>query len=52
MTDGCFGTCERLQQAGQVHRVRYHEDTEFVICSDGIFDVFWDEEWPADDAKT
>ncbi|TFJ85655.1 hypothetical protein NSK_003163 [Nannochloropsis salina CCMP1776] len=29
--------------AGERHRVVYHEDTEFILCCDGRFDVFWDE---------
>lgn len=29
---------------GERHRVTYFEDTEFVLCCDGGFDVFWEEE--------
>ncbi|CAA7041199.1 unnamed protein product [Microthlaspi erraticum] len=30
--------------AGDVHRVKYHEDTEFFITWDGHWDIFFDEE--------
>ncbi|KAJ4892891.1 DNA-damage-repair/toleration protein DRT102 [Raphanus sativus] len=30
--------------AGDVHRVKYHEDTEFFIAWDGLWDIFLDED--------
>ena len=36
-------TTHHHHQGGERHRVKYHTDTEFMICCDGKFDVTWDE---------
>ncbi|KAL6136093.1 hypothetical protein ACLB2K_061394 [Fragaria x ananassa] len=46
-TPTTMGSEDQEIKAGDVHRVKYYEDTEFFIKWDGKWDMFFDEDLEA-----